>query len=169
MDPYWLFLKTLVNTVVSLMGAAAVLFTSGPVSSSEPSRRPLYLRAAYTGTAVGGAQASQMDRQDAVVDALVGALKDTDADVRKQAAIALGEIGNPRAVDGLITALADKQAEVRRVAAVALGEIGDARAIEPLTRALKDSDPGVRRCAVIAIAELSGHDRDVGRPRPTGA
>ena len=162
MDPYWLFLKTVVNTVVSLMGAAAVLFSSGPVSSGEPSRRPVYLRAAYMTDAVGGAQ-------DAVVDALVGALKDSDAGVRKHAAIALGEIGSPRAVDGLITALADKQSEVRRVAAVALGEIGDARAIEPLTRALKDSDPGVRRCAVIAIAELSGHDREAARPRPTGA
>jgi HEAT repeat protein len=57
------------------------------------------------------------------VDALVIALKDADADVREQAAFALGQIGDARAIDGLTAALKDANADVRQQAAFALGQI----------------------------------------------
>src|SRR5574338_1607904 len=36
MEPYWLFFKTVVHTVISLMSAAAVLFTTSAVRELEP-------------------------------------------------------------------------------------------------------------------------------------
>ena len=51
------------------------------------------------------------------------ALKDADADVREQAAFALGQIGDARAIDGLTAALKDANSQVRQQAAFALGQI----------------------------------------------
>ena len=56
---------------------------------------------------------------------LIGALKDTDAGVRKQAAVALAQLRSPRAVPGLMEALKDPQTDVRLHAISALGEIED--------------------------------------------
>jgi HEAT repeat protein len=53
----------------------------------------------------------------------MGALKDADPHVRRQAAWALGEIADPRAAGPLASALKDASAEVRRQAAWALGEM----------------------------------------------
>jgi len=50
-------------------------------------------------------------------------LKDIDADVREQAAWALGAIGDARALAGLTAALKDSASGVRRQAAWALGAI----------------------------------------------
>lgn len=48
---------------------------------------------------------------------------DKDADIRKMAAIALGEIGDVEAVDALTEALEDKDAAVRQHAAMALSQL----------------------------------------------
>ena len=58
------------------------------------------------------------------MDPLTAALKDDDPRVRRQAAWALGVIGDSRATTGLIVALKDADAGVRRQAAWALGAIG---------------------------------------------
>lgn len=177
MEPYWLFLKTVLSTFVSLFSAAAVLFTSGPAPDAANRRRDGVVLAAYHTERAAPArwsadgQAADTRSMDAiVVDALVGALKDSDAGVRRHAAIALGEIGDARAVSALTSALSDKDREVRRAVVSALGEIGDASALEPLTRAMKDEDPEIRRRAVIAIADLSdgrGRERRLhSAPRP---
>lgn len=66
--------------------------------------------------------------------------------VRREAAKALGKIGDTRAVEPLIQALRDEDWEVRSGAARALGEIGDARAVEPLIQTLfkeKDFNPAL--------------------------
>jgi HEAT repeat protein len=55
---------------------------------------------------------------------LLKALTDASADVREQAAWALGAIGDPKATSGLAKALKDADARVRRQAAWALGAIG---------------------------------------------
>ena len=52
----------------------------------------------------------------------------------KEAAEALGEIGNTRAVLPLVTALGDPDSHVRECVARVLGKMGDSQAIEPLTR-----------------------------------
>jgi HEAT repeat protein len=58
------------------------------------------------------------------MDRLTSALKDDDPRVRRQAAWALGVLGDSRAAAGLIVALKDADAGVRRQAAWALGVIG---------------------------------------------
>jgi HEAT repeat protein len=57
------------------------------------------------------------------VDALIGLLRDADADVRMAAVEGLGEIGTPAAKPGLTRALEDSHPEVRRAAIEALAEI----------------------------------------------
>lgn len=39
MDPYWLFFKTVVHTIITLMSAAAMLFTAGPTPDHPSPRR----------------------------------------------------------------------------------------------------------------------------------
>ena len=56
--------------------------------------------------------------------------------VRRDAAWALGDIGDARAVEQLISALGDEKWYVRYAAVQALGKIGDARAAEQLISAL---------------------------------
>src|SRR5674476_493575 len=123
------------------------------------------------------------------VKGLLKALEYRDhSDVRKAAAEALGQIGDPgavevlaarlkdsngsvrkvavealvktgvSAVDALATALEDRGLDARIAAAEALGRIGDPRAVKPLAAALKDRDRAVR----IAAAETL---REIGDPR----
>ncbi len=86
--------------------------------------------------------------------ALIAALRDADAGVRRAAAQSLGNIESPRAVDGLVALLRDSDVEVRRAAVWALGEIEDRRATEPLLAALKDGDPEVRKSAAWALGNI---------------
>ena len=58
------------------------------------------------------------------VPALLDALKDDSVAVRKQAALALGEIGSRASIWALRDALHDEDARVRRCAALALMNIG---------------------------------------------
>ena len=70
------------------------------------------------------------------VGPLTNALQHKLEMVRKSAAFALGEIGDPRAVEALISALQDSHLNVYDESAWSLGIIRDARAIEPLITAL---------------------------------
>jgi len=88
------------------------------------------------------------------VDGLTKALKDERGNIRREAAIALGRIGDTMAVEPLIQALKDEHGYVRREAAYALGIIRDARAVESLIQALKDEDSYVRSDAAEALANM---------------
>ncbi len=88
------------------------------------------------------------------VDQLIKNLKDPDSDVRKEAAISLGNLGDVKAVDALISALGDDNWSVRMVAAGALGDLGDARALQPLIQAMNDEHKYVRSHAAGALGEL---------------
>src|ERR1700752_3139024 len=79
----------------------------------------------------------------------------SDKYVRREAAEALGKIGDPRAVESLIAALGRSDSEVQSKAAEALGKIGDARAIEPLIVALQVHDYEVAREAEMALTEFA--------------
>jgi HEAT repeat protein len=94
---------------------------------------------------------------------LIKALGHKEASLRKDAAMALGEVGDVRAVEPLIAALKEKSpdvgryvrvlhSQVRRAAAGALGKLGDTRAVDPLIAALVD--PEVRSAARAALAKL---------------
>jgi len=77
---------------------------------------------------------------ESAVEPLIAALK-YGGDTRKEAAIALGKIGDKRAVEPLIVVLNDKfwdaNANAAGEAAWALGEIGDQSAVKPLITMLK--------------------------------
>ncbi len=89
------------------------------------------------------------------VEGLIKALKYKDADVRWEAAMALGKIGDERAVEPLIQALReDKDVPVRALASGALGMIRDKRAVEPLIQALINEDMDVRKLAAEALGKI---------------
>ncbi len=88
------------------------------------------------------------------VEPLIAALKDRVGEVRRDAAKALGQLGDTRAVEPLVAALKDSSWEVRHAAARALGQLGDARAVEPLLAALKDSSWEVRCVAAGVLGQI---------------
>jgi HEAT repeat protein/beta-lactamase regulating signal transducer with metallopeptidase domain len=110
-----------------------------------------------TDIASGGSQlkGSQQATQGAI-NSLIGALNDSDAEVRMSSVQALGQLEDERAVIALSNALRnDSDARVRKMAAWALGNIEDARALPALTHALKnDRDVEVRRTAVWALGQI---------------
>ena len=76
--------------------------------------------------------------------------------MRRNASIALGNGGDPRAVPPLMDALADMESLVRLHAAWALGRIGGVDAADALRRALIDErDGAVREEIGLALGELS--------------
>ena len=81
----------------------------------------------------------------AVLQGLTEALKDSDAEVRKQAMQALARIHAPGYADVIAPALKDPDAEVRQQAAFALSQMRDQRAVPSLIAALKDTDGDVRQ------------------------
>jgi HEAT repeat protein len=97
------------------------------------------------------------------VPALIDALHDSDAGVRKAAANSLGKVDPDVkvAVPPLTDALKDKASPVRQAAAGALGLIGpDAKeAIPALRDAQKDSDRAVSRAANMAIQRIMGRGK----------
>jgi HEAT repeat protein len=89
------------------------------------------------------------------IDALVGATKDPDQDVRRAAVAALGSIKGPATVPPLIDALKDSYWFARSEAASALGQDHDARAVKPLLDAMADSDKNVESSAETALLFLA--------------
>jgi HEAT repeat protein len=97
------------------------------------------------------------------VPALVGLLKDPEADVRWNAALTLGLIG-PEArgsVPDLVAALHDEEADVREHAAESLGQVGVAspEVVAALAAACKDRNARVRRDAVRSLGQFGPTSR----------
>jgi HEAT repeat protein len=93
-------------------------------------------------------------REKRDVDGLLKALVHKDAETRRKAAVALGDLGDAQAVEPLIAALKDEDERVRMAAAYALGKLGDSRAVEHLLPALKHRDWFVRQEAAVVLGEL---------------
>lgn len=85
---------------------------------------------------------------------LIEVLRHGSAEARRQAAGALGSIGDARAFDALLLALQDEYVAARAAAAVSLGQIGETRAADALIAGLKDSDPHVRGKCASALGTL---------------
>jgi len=129
-----------------------------------------------------------LPKQEAI-DALVPLLSDKSAFVRKEAAYAIGEVGDPTAIigedseDRLASALRlvlvrDKDPEVRAAAAVAMGTAGGLKSVWYLYFYLQESRRGeehefIRRSAVRSIGTAAESIRTGARAvaslqRPTG-
>lgn len=76
------------------------------------------------------------------VDALVGALRDTDRLVRREAVEALGKLGDARAVEPLLGLLRDREREVRLQTAKALAQLGQEKAKDLLLAAWRKEGDG---------------------------
>ena len=94
-------------------------------------------------------------RATAGVAALIAALGDSEADVRREAATALINFRDERAVLPLCDALGDPEPEVRSAVAQALGVQDDVRGVEPLNDVyLRDADVRVRKAAQQSLEHL---------------
>jgi cyclophilin family peptidyl-prolyl cis-trans isomerase len=83
---------------------------------------------------------------------LVRLLTDSEARIRRRAAIAIGRVGLVEGVPPLVKVLqGDSDPEVRQMAAFALGLIGDQSAVEPLRAAVADPLPLVAGRAAEAL------------------
>jgi HEAT repeat protein/beta-lactamase regulating signal transducer with metallopeptidase domain len=89
-----------------------------------------------------------------VLQALMDALKDSDAEVRKSAMQALSRFRSPAAFDAFVVGLKDQDPEVRQQAAFALSQLRDDRATDALIGALKDENAEVRQQAAFALSQL---------------
>ena len=90
-----------------------------------------------------------------VLQAMIGALDDEDAEIREQAASALGQLEDSSAVEPLTAALLnDVEPAVREQAAWALGMIEDESAVDALAQVMNDPDEDVREQAVWALGMI---------------
>jgi HEAT repeat protein len=94
------------------------------------------------------------------VSALSPLLNDKDEFVRREAAYALGEVGDPSAAHNLLTVMTtDKSTEVRAAAAVAVGKVGNPAAILSLTSILSgrptEDNEMLRRAAARSIGQIA--------------
>jgi len=85
---------------------------------------------------------------------LIDALSDNTWQIRREAAISLGNISSPEGVNSLINSLQDMNEYVRGEAAIALGKIGNKMALMPLMRSLKDEYSSVRKNSARALGNL---------------
>jgi HEAT repeat protein len=107
-------------------------------------------------------QATKAERRDnsSTIEALTGALKDEDAEVRQHALFALTQIGGPRAIEALTAAVKDPDPEVRQKAVWGLGISPGDGMVDLLIGALKDAHPEVRQKAAWSLG-LKGDQRSV--------
>jgi HEAT repeat protein len=83
----------------------------------------VFVNPTFEWTASRGSVTAQKSPAKAAVDGLIGALRDQNAAVRREAALALGRIGDASAIPPLSKALGDENAVVRGAAAQAIAEI----------------------------------------------
>jgi len=87
---------------------------------------------------------------------IVRAAEDSDPDVRRYSAHALGLLGNTAAIKPLFRLLSDDNWFVRAEAVSALGKLGDHRAINWLVQLTSDPDGYVRYSVISALSGLAG-------------
>lgn len=96
-------------------------------------------------------------KSDGVISALMGALKDKNWEVRRDAALALGRLRARDAMDVLVEKAGEQRGEsyhVKRAAVQALGFTNANRAMTPLINAAVDPNEEIRLAAVQAFGEL---------------
>ena len=95
---------------------------------------------------------------------LLRLLTDTEARIRRRAALAVGRVGLAAGVLPLVDAMKDPEPEVRQMAAFAIGLIGEKSGRDPLIAALNDPSFSIRASA----AEALGLIGDPAAAEPVG-
>jgi HEAT repeat protein len=152
--------------------------TPSPAPSPEPQvpREPIaQLDSSQIGSTIGTALGPQIGQQVAAaiagltgqasiagdpktIDALIGALNDSDPEVRQMVVTTLSRMRDPRIVTALLPLLKDSNAEVREQAVFALARSGDARAITAVAGMIDDASPDVRQQAVHLLGRSRNPD-----------
>ena len=96
---------------------------------------------------------------DQVSTQLVEQLKDEDPEMRRRAALALGELGDSQYVDALAQLLDDPSNQVRFSTAAALAQMNEQAGVDFLFDAMRDPDPILR---TNAVKFLSGVQKSTG-------
>jgi HEAT repeat protein len=149
---------------------AALQAPAGPVptpaapavlAAAKPEGMALLLQELVTGDTTQRTKAAAALGQKtyvAAVPQLIVALKDSDADVAREAAASLGLLGSPTAVEALIEVVENHNGyfhSVVRVAAIqSLGEMRDVRAVESLLKAINDPIAETSEEAIRSLATL---------------
>lgn len=103
------------------------------------------------------------------VEPLISALRDMNSEVRKNAAEALGQMGDARAIEPLIKILRDdNDTNARKIAIEALGNIHDARAVEPLLGSLSDRRTVIQNASFDALVKLAEAAKERLDAQPLG-
>jgi HEAT repeat protein len=141
-----------------------------PILDALKDTDPSIREAAAASLKILGENIKDCCKETRIVPFLIKALKDHHADVRREAAKALGYYSDMRAVDPLIRRLRkDRNPWVRLEAAYSLGQLNAEKAVPVLFDSLKDSKADCRNKIVqqeclIAIRKLG----DIGIPEPFG-
>ena len=100
----------------------------------------------------------RIDREEGqlVIREVIARLDDPSAEVRGEAARALGRIGSRDATQELATRLSDPTSPIRIEVAQALGGIGDERAVPALVRCLAVGSPELRAVCAEALGSIGG-------------
>lgn len=135
-------------------GTIRCLNTLLTMLAEDPSSAVRMTAAEHLGKVFGpGSERVEPDQKNRIEQALLGALCDGDAAVRRTSAQTLGLMRSGQAVPMLITLLEDRRASVQFRAAEALESIGDASAVGPVDNARKRSWNPLFRRAMSAIAQ----------------
>jgi HEAT repeat protein len=89
-------------------------------------------------------------------------LASDEAELRYEAAMAAGAIGDDSAVPQLLPLLTDEDSDVREAAAAALGEIGGPMAREALLALMDNESTAVREAAAAALAGIEFEEDPLG-------
>ncbi len=104
------------------------------------------------------ARAAGMARDREAVDRLMEMTRSGELPAKRQAAAALGQIGDARAVPALLAGSAGGPAD-RFVEHSIIYSLIELKQTDPLKPALTHADPGVRKTALIALDQLEALDR----------
>ncbi|MBN2144641.1 MAG: HEAT repeat domain-containing protein [Candidatus Aureabacteria bacterium] len=85
-------------------------------------------------------------------DIVLKTLYEANAEARAEAAIVLGEQGNPDAIPHLARFLEDENWDVRRVVAESLGKLNAVATVPLLIKKMKDDNPSVRAAVAATLA-----------------
>lgn len=89
-------------------------------------------------------------------------LASDEAELRYEAAMAAGAIGDDAAVPQLLPLLTDEDSDVREAAAAALGEIGGPAAKEALLAMMDSESTAAREAAAAALSEIEFEEDPLG-------